>query len=125
MVGRELDPRLEPFTSLEERTHLYLAVLKRLEKVTPERTRVKKEDVYGAIAIFWLVFLSAIPAVLPFMVFSNRFVALRVSNLLLLTMLFRVGYHWARATRSKPWIFGSTLVLVGLVMVAIAMALGG
>ena len=45
MVGRELDPRLEPFTSLEERTHLYPAVLNRLIKVTPERTLVKKEDV--------------------------------------------------------------------------------
>jgi hypothetical protein len=33
MVGRELDPGLEPFTSLEERTRLYSAVLKRLEKV--------------------------------------------------------------------------------------------
>jgi hypothetical protein len=125
MVGRELDPSLEPFTSLEERMRLYPAVLKRLEKVTPERTRVKKEDVYGAIAIFVLVFLSAIPAVLPFMVFSDRFMALRVSNLLLLIMLFLVGYHWARATRSNPWIFGSTLVLGGLVMVIIVMALGG
>ncbi len=59
------------------------------------------------------------------MVFSNRFVALRVSNFLLLTMLFLVGYHWARATRSNPWIFGSTLVLVGLIVVFIVMALGG
>ena len=72
-----------------------------------------------------LAFLSAIPAVVPFMVFSDRFVALRVSNLLLLTMLFLVGYRWARATRSNPWIFCTTLVLVGLVMVAIVMALGG
>jgi len=52
-------------------------------------------------------------------------VALRVSNLLLLTMLFLVGYLWARATHSNPWIVGSILLLVGLVMVAIAMALGG
>ena len=125
MVGRELDPRLEPFTSLEERTHLYPAVLNRLVKVTPERTLVKKEDVCGAIVIFWLVFLSTIPAVVPFLVFRDRFVALRVSNLLLLTMLFLVGYRWARATHSNPWIVGSILLLVGLVMVAVAMALGG
>lgn len=47
MVGRELDPRLESLTSLEERTQLYPAVLDRLRKVTPERTLVKKEDVCG------------------------------------------------------------------------------
>ena len=49
MVGRELDPRLEPFTSLEERAHLYPAVFNRLVKVTPERTLLKKEDVCGVI----------------------------------------------------------------------------
>jgi hypothetical protein len=125
MVGRELNPRLEPFTSLEERTRLYPAVLDRLVKVTPEQTVVKKEDVCGAIVIFWLVFLSTIPALVPFLVFRDRFVALRVSNLLLLTMLFLVGYRWARVTQSNPWIVGSILLLAGLVMVAIAMALGG
>ena len=89
------------------------------------QTLVKKEDVFGAIVIFWLVFLSTIPAVVPFLVFRDRFVALRVSNLLLLTILFLVGYRGARVTHSNPWIVGSTLLLVGLVMVAIAMALGG
>jgi hypothetical protein len=124
MVGLELDPGLEPFTSPQERTDLYPAVLKRLRKVTPERTRVKKEDVYGAITIFWLVFLSSIPAVAPFLVLQDRFLALRVSNLLLLTMLFLIGYRWARATHSNPWIVGSILLLVGLAMVSISMALG-
>ena len=125
MVGRELNPRLEPFTSLEERTRLYPAVLDRLVKVTPERTLVKKEDICGAIVIFWLVFLSTIPAVVPFLVFRDRFVALRVSNLLLLTMLFLIGYRWGRGTNSNPWMVGSIMLVVGLVMVAIAMALGG
>jgi hypothetical protein len=43
----------------------------------------------------------------------------------LLTMLFLVGYRWARAPRSNLWVFGSTHMLVGLVMVVIVMALGG
>jgi len=125
LIGRELDPGLESITSLEERTHLYRAVLNRLVKVTPEWTRVKKEDVYGAIAIFWLVFLPTLSTVVPFLVFRDRFLALRVFNLLLLTMLFLVGCRWARVTHSNPWIVGSIMLLVGLVMVAIAMALGG
>jgi hypothetical protein len=125
LVERELDPGLEPLAPLEERTHLYRAVLKRLLKVTPQRARVKREDVYAAIAIFWLVFLSSIPAVVPFLVFRDRFVALRVSNFLLLTMLFLVGYRLARAIQSNPWIVGSMMLLVGLVMVAIAIVLGG
>ena len=112
-------------TSPEERTGLYPAVPKRLARVAPERTRVKNEDVYGALAVFWLVFLSAIPAVVPFLVFRDRFVALRVSNLLLLAILFLVGYRWARATPSNPWVIGSTQMVVGLLLVAVVMALGG
>jgi hypothetical protein len=125
MVGSELDHDLEPFTSPQERARLYPAVLKRLLKLTPQRTRVKKEDVYGAIGVFCLVFLSSIPGVAPFLVLQDRFVALRVSNLLLLTILFLVGYRWARATHMNPWIVGSVLLLVALAMVSISMALGG
>jgi hypothetical protein len=36
-----------------------------------------------------------------------------------------LSHRWARVTHSNPWIFGSILLLAGLVMVAIAMALGG
>jgi hypothetical protein len=124
-VEAMLDDSLEPFTSAEERTQIYRKVLRRLERVSIERTRLTKEDVYSAIACFLLVFISAIPAVLPFLVFSDRFLALRVSNGLLLAMLFAVGYRCARATHSNPWVLGFTLLLVGLLLVGIAMALGG
>jgi VIT1/CCC1 family predicted Fe2+/Mn2+ transporter len=120
-----LDHDLEPFTSPQERAQLYPAVLKRLLQLTPQRTRVKKEDVYGAIAVFCLVFLSAIPGVAPFLVLQDRFLALRVSNLLLLTILFLIGYRWARTTHMNPWVVGSVLLLAGLAMVSISMALGG
>ena len=125
MVGRALDDRLEPLTSPVERNQLYRQILERLKNVAPERARMKKEDFYGAIVSFWLVLLAAVPAVLPFLLISDRFVALRVSNLLLLATLFLVGYRCARATNSNPWIFGLILLLVGLAMVGVAIALGG
>ena len=125
MVGRALDDRLEPLTSPAERNHLYQQILERLKNVTPERARLKKKDFYGAIVSFWLVLLTAVPGVLPFLMFRDRFVALRVSNLLLLATLFLVGYRCARATHNNPWIFGSILLLVGVAMVGVAMALGG
>ena len=125
MVGRALDDRLEPLTSPSERNHLYQQILERLKNVSPERARLNKEDFYGVIVSFWLVLLTAVPAVLPFLMFRDRFVALRVSNLLLLTTLFLVGYRCARATHNNPWIFGSILLLVGVAMVGVALALGG
>jgi hypothetical protein len=125
IIGRELDSRLEPLASAEERKRLYHAVLTRLRHVVPERTRLKRQDVRGAIAIFWLDFLCTVPAVVPFLVFRDRFIALRVSNLLLLLTLFLVGFRWARATNTNAWLFGSILLSGGLVLVGIAMVLGG
>lgn len=86
---------------------------------------MKKEDVGGAIAAWLLVFLASIPAVLPFLIVDDRFVALRVSNALQLAALFFVGYHWARLLHANPWRFGLLLLLAGLVMVVIVVASGG
>jgi VIT1/CCC1 family predicted Fe2+/Mn2+ transporter len=125
IVGQELDPSLEPFTTQTDRRHLYQAVLTRLRNIAPERTHLNKADIYGAIATFGLVFLSTIPAVVPFLIITDRFMALRVSDLLLLSVLFLVGYHLGRALRTNPWILGSVVFLVGLVLVAIVIVLGG
>jgi len=75
VIGKALNDRLEPLTSPEEREHLYRQVLHRLRQVRPEQTLLRREDLYGALASFWLVFIPALPAVLPFLVFRDRFLA--------------------------------------------------
>ena len=125
IVGRELDPSLEDFATEKERRELYRSVLIRLKNVAPQRIHLKKEDIYGAVATFCLVFVFAIPAVAPFLIFNDRFVALCVSDLLLLSLLFLVGYHLGRALHTNPWTLGSIVFLVGLFCVAIVVALRG
>ena len=85
---------------------------------------LSRDDWYGAIASFWLVFLSTIPAVLPFLIFDRRRFALRVSNALLLGMLFLVGYYWSRFTNGRPWLVGLLMLAAGGALVAVAMAFG-
>jgi len=125
VISEALDDRLAPLTSPEEREHLHRQVLQRLKHVKPDRTLLRREDFYGALASFWLVFVSAIPAILPFLLCKDRALALRISNGLLIVMLFLVGLQCARDTHSNPWILGPALVAVGLTMVGIAIALGG
>ena len=72
-----------------------------------------------------LVLLTAVPAILPFLLIDDRHLALRVSNLLLVGLLFLTGWHWARATHSNPWVFGTSFLVAGLGMVFVAMAFGG
>jgi hypothetical protein len=56
IIGRELDPRLESLASPEERRRLYRAVLTKLRRLVPEPTRLKREDIRGAIAISGWIF---------------------------------------------------------------------
>ncbi len=51
--------------------------------------------------------------------------ALRVSNAILLALLFYVGYAWARHTTAKPLLTGCVFLLGGVALVVIAIALGG
>lgn len=125
MVQGELDPELAPLTSPEERRRIYSDVLVRLRNVAPERTTPTREDVYGSLLVFALVFLSSLPAVVPFLVIDDRFIALRVSNSLQLVLLFGIGYIWARRVHANPWKFGLYMLLGGVALVAITMALGG
>lgn len=50
--------------------------------------------------------------------------ALRVSNAIALTMLFVTGFTFGRHT-GRPWSVGFSMVVIGVVLVGIAIALGG
>lgn len=92
----------------------------------PATPALTKEDWLGAVAVFLLVFLSTFPIVIPFLVFRNdvRF-ALRASNGVALIMLFVTGYWLARHGGHQPVRTGLSVTLLGVVLVAITIALGG
>lgn len=124
-VGGVLDDKLSPLTSEDERHALYLDISRRLGGVSIQQTRIAAEDVYGALAIVWLVVIASVPAVLPFLFFTDRFVAARVSNALVLVALFAVGFGFARTIHANPWTVGISTAVLGIAMVGIVMLLGG
>ena len=71
------------------------------------------------------MFATTLPAVLPFPFVRDPWLALRISNLLLIGCVFVVGFHWAQYVNANPWLAGLALTGLGLALVAIAMALGG
>jgi hypothetical protein len=99
----------------------------RLLKVTvpPERARLDSKDWLGAFEVFLLVFLSTFPVAVPFIVMRNAMLAMRVSNLIAVSMLFLAGFiYGSRVGRSK-WGFGISMVGLGGMLVALTIALGG
>jgi len=125
-IASELDGALGSVSTEGARRNLYLDIARVVSRSAPAKVRITRADLVGALASFWLVVLSTIPAALPFLIFNDRpRFALRVSNGLLLGMLFFVGHRWGKYTGGSGWLIGLALTLVGGVLVAIAVALGG
>jgi VIT1/CCC1 family predicted Fe2+/Mn2+ transporter len=114
LVGSEMeDPELE-------------VVRLRLARASQPHARLlTSEDWLGALGVFLLVFLCTFPVVLPFMFMRDAWLAMRVSNGIAIVMLFICGWSWGRFTGLRPWLVGSIMVLLGAILAATALALGG
>jgi len=91
----------------------------------PARPRLGKQDFLGAVGVFLIVFLSTFPVVIPFIFMHNAQRALRTSNAIALVMLFLCGYWLGHYAGHRPWRMGFAMVVVGSVLVALTIALGG
>ena len=125
LVADELDEILAPVTSETDRRSLYARIAEKVRSTPVAPNPVTKQDVMGALTSFWLVVVASIPAAIPFLLFDDARFALRVSNGILLALLFVTGYQWARYTLGRPWLVGGCFLLGGIGLVAVAIALGG
>ena len=102
-----------------------MPMLKHLAQGNAPRTTIEKSDLYGGLACFWLVFISCLPVAVPFLIIANPIQALRVSNFLLIAILFVVGRRWAAYANTNRVVAGMAMVALGLALVSIAILLGG
>ena len=91
----------------------------------PAAPRLTAQDWRAAVGVFLLVCLSTFPLVIPFLIFKDVHWALVISNAVAIAMLFGTGYSLARYGGLRPWVTGFSMVVLGLVLVGIAIALGG
>jgi len=91
----------------------------------PARARLRKDDWLGALGVFFLVFLSTFPVVIPFLLMRDAQPALRTSNGIAVAMLFLTGYAYGKCVERNPWLTGISMVILGSVLVGLTMALGG
>jgi len=91
----------------------------------PKRPGFERDDFRGALGVFLLVFLSTFPVVFPFVFLKDAMTALRISNAIAIALLFLSGYAVARYSGYRPWRTGLVMVAIGVVLVAVTIALGG
>ena len=125
LIEGKLEPALEGIASKEQRDRLYREVFSNIATASPPRMRFRLDDLAGATVTFTVMFLTALPAIVPFLFITDLLVALRVSNGIMLVLLFLVGYRWGRETGTNAWLAGVAMALIGAALVGVAKALGG
>ncbi|WP_233837744.1 VIT1/CCC1 transporter family protein [Paraburkholderia sp. ZP32-5] len=118
-LPKSLEPLVED-TELE-RIRARLAAVSTL----PSRARFVFDDFLGALGIFMLVVISTFPVALPFLVVADRTVALVISRVLTLVMLFGAGFALGRYTGFSAMKAGFAMTTVGIVLTVAIIALGG
>jgi hypothetical protein len=125
LVKDRVEPELQELLGPERAEAFRKSVLPHIVGAHIKERILTGEDLYGALASFWLVFVSCLPAAIPFLIFSEPQVALRVSNFLLIVGLFYVGQKWGDYAGKNRVVFGLAMVAVGLALVGVAILLGG
>ncbi|MDT4871664.1 hypothetical protein FQZ97_1068040 [compost metagenome] len=69
--------------------------------------------------------LATFPVVVPFMLLDQTALAVRVSNVVALGMLFIAGWILARYAGVTPWRGGAAMAVLGTALMAAIIALGG
>jgi VIT1/CCC1 family predicted Fe2+/Mn2+ transporter len=91
----------------------------------PSRPRLRSSEWLGAVAVALCVILTTFPVAMPFLFMTDVRRAMRLSNLVAVILLFVTGYAFGRVAEHHPLMTGFAMVVVGSVLVALTMALGG
>lgn len=97
-------------------------------KSLPEPSRrllITGADLWAGVHIFLLVFLCTFPVAIPFAIIDDLAVAMRTSNAVALALLFVGGFLLARYAGFNRVVTAVLYMLIGVLLVAITMALGG
>ncbi|MNF78979.1 hypothetical protein D3C84_611820 [compost metagenome] len=123
LIADALPPRIAAVVGTDELESLRRRVIE--YSSTPLPPRLGWDDFKGAAGVFLLVVVSTFPLVVPFLLLDQTALAVRVSNLVGLAVLFIAGWMLARYAGAKPWQGAIALAVTGAVLITAIIALGG
>lgn len=101
-IGRNLDTTIASYATEFMRERLHWQILSNIALHEPDPVRLRLSDCLGAAARSLVVILSTLPVVAPFLWCDTPWMAVRLSNLVAIVLLFVSSCYWARSTRLHP-----------------------
>jgi hypothetical protein len=111
-----------------EREHIISIVADAVPSIPDKRAFFKdfSDDLIGGIWIFFTVFVTLFPVIIPFIVFpSDPLLALNISNSIALIMMFIIGVEWGGYAGIKRLGPGIGFLIIGTIITLITLYLGG
>ncbi len=125
-IADEFDFILEPITNKDQRYTLYHDILAHLRQAEPQEVDLQRADVVGALTSVLVSIVVVLPSLMPLLLLpQNTALAIRISNIISVFVIFGTGYGWGVHTEANPWKTGLLLASVCLTMVLVAVLLGG
>jgi VIT1/CCC1 family predicted Fe2+/Mn2+ transporter len=124
-IAEELGGPLMQLTTDAERAQLYGSVLNIIRRGVPEESQWQAKDFLGAAAVALIIMIATFPVVLPYLIVSNPYHAVRISQWIALAELFWLGLWWGRMVGRNPILLAAGLTLVGGILVIVTILLGG
>ena len=126
IIAEDMDYLLEPITGENERRALYNSILIHLRNSKPRKIGFKSEDFSGVLGHVLVAIIAVVPSSIPLLALQHDYeLAIRISILVSIIVLFVVGFRWGRYTGANPWKTGLLLTTVAVALVLIAILLGG
>jgi VIT1/CCC1 family predicted Fe2+/Mn2+ transporter len=91
----------------------------------PARPQLQRDDLLAALGVFLIVVASTFPVALPFVFLDDPAAALFVSRVIAVVMLFMAGLALGRYAGYGSWKTGVMMAVLGVMVVAVVVALGG
>jgi len=123
LIAETLPPHVAAISGPEEIEGMRRRLL---ELHFKSRAVLGARDYVEATGIFLLVVIATFPVVVPFLLTGDTNLAMRISRAITLLMLFLTGFALGRsAGHAKPLRTGLAMAVLGVVLIAIVMRLGG
>ncbi|MCA9873131.1 MAG: hypothetical protein KC441_05735 [Anaerolineales bacterium] len=125
-IADELDFILKPITNDDQRHDLYADILAHLRQAEPKKVGLQREDIVGALTSVLVSVVVVLPSLIPLLLLpQNTALAIQISNIISVFVIFATGYSWGKHTETNPWKTGLILASVCLSLVLLAIFIGG
>jgi len=127
IIKNELDNTIISRCDKETKEQIIEAVFKNLSSTSSaiiKKPKIFKSDIIGAFLCVFFVFLPCIVILPFFLLMNNLTLAILVSDIIGLGILFAFGYKLGSCADRNKIITGMVIMLIGLAIIATAIAFG-